>query len=147
MVYQPALFYCLWVLQDLAILKETCRFWKKKCQELFDNPTWNTWDGILPYSLPTLGPVLGLLTLLSLGRFLFNKIMTFIKGQLDAIKAQSLQILYHKPSLGDGFDDILTNGFKITHLMLGPSPFQWDGQDSLWWATERRKPPLVWMAT
>jgi hypothetical protein len=50
--------------------------------------------------------------------------MTFIKGQLDAIKAQSLQILYHKPSLGDGFDDILTNGFKITHLMLGPSPFQ-----------------------
>jgi hypothetical protein len=39
---------------------------------------WNTWNGILPYLLPLLDPVLGLLILLPLGPFLFNRIMTFI---------------------------------------------------------------------
>ena len=74
---------------------------------------WNTWNGILPYLLPFLGPVLGLLTLLLLGPFLFNKIMAFIKGQIDAIKAQPLLIHYHQlamSDLGDDFDDILTKG-------------------------------------
>ena len=57
---------------------------------------WSAWNGILPYLFPFLGPVLDLLILLSLGPFLFNKIMAFIKGQIDAIKAQPLQIHYHR---------------------------------------------------
>jgi hypothetical protein len=53
------------------------------------------WNGILPYLLPFLGPVLGLLISLSVGPFLFNKSMAFVKGQIDAIKAQPLKIHYH----------------------------------------------------
>ena len=67
----------------------------------------------MPYLLPFLDPVLGLLILLSLEPFLFNIFMAFIKGQIDAIKAQSLQIHYYQltmSDLGDSFDDILTNG-------------------------------------
>jgi hypothetical protein len=39
--------------------------------------------------------------------------MAFTWGPIDAIKAQPLQIHYHHlamSDLGDGFDDILTNG-------------------------------------
>ena len=68
---------------------------EKRRQELFDNPMWSAWNGILPYLLPFLGPVLGLLISLSVGPFLFNKSMAFVKGQIDAIKAQPLKIHYH----------------------------------------------------
>ena len=73
---------------------------------------WSTWDGILPYLLPFLDPVLGLL-ILSVGPFVFKRIMAFMKGQIDAMKAQTLEIYYHLlavSDLGDDFDDILTNG-------------------------------------
>ena len=39
--------------------------------------------------------------------------MAFVQGQIDAIKAQTLEIYYHLlavSDLGDDFDDILTNG-------------------------------------
>jgi hypothetical protein len=55
---------------------------------------WSAWNGILPYLLHFLDPVLGLLILLSLGPFLFNRIVAFIKEQIDTIKAQPLQIHY-----------------------------------------------------
>ena len=57
---------------------------------------WSTWNGILCYLLPFLDPVLGLRILLSLGPFLFNRIMAFTWGPIDAIKAQPLQIHYHR---------------------------------------------------
>ena len=69
---------------------------------------WSAWNGILPYLLPFLGPVLDLLILLSLGPFLFNKIIAFIKGQIYAIEVHYYQLTMS--ALGDGFDDILTNG-------------------------------------
>ena len=72
---------------------------------------WSAWNGILPYFFPFLNPVLGLL-ILSVGPFVFKRIMAFMKGQIDAIKAQSLQIHYYQltmSDLGDSFDDMLTN--------------------------------------
>lgn len=62
--------------------------------------------------LPFLGPVLGLLILLSLGHFLFNKILAFIKGQIDAIKASVCRCIPLAGNVRPGrwFDDILTNG-------------------------------------
>ena len=73
---------------------------------------WSAWNGILPYLLPFFGSVLGLLILLSLGPFLFNRIVAFIKEQIDTIKAQPLQTHYHQLVMRDlenDFDDILTN--------------------------------------
>ncbi|XP_036134460.1 syncytin-2-like [Molossus molossus] len=51
----------------------------KRRKELFDNPLWSGLNGVLPYFLPLLGPLLGLLLIVSLGRFLFNKVMAFIR--------------------------------------------------------------------
>lgn len=68
----------------------------KRKRELFDNPLWSGLNGILPYLLPLLGPLLGLLLLLSLGPVLFNKVMSFIKQQIEAIKMQPIQVHYHR---------------------------------------------------
>lgn len=61
---------------------------RKHQQELekrtFDNPMGSVWGGILPYLL-FLGPVLGLLILLSLGPLLFNKTMAFIRERIGIV--------------------------------------------------------------
>nr|KAF6480817.1 hypothetical protein HJG59_010626 [Molossus molossus] len=68
----------------------------KRRKELFDNPLWSGLNGVLPYLLPLLGPLLGLLLLLSFGPIIFNKIMAFIKQQIEAIKIQQIQVHYHR---------------------------------------------------
>ncbi|KAM7158099.1 uncharacterized protein WM277_001591 [Molossus nigricans] len=73
----------------------------KRRKELFDNPLWSELYGVLPYLLPLLGPLLGLLLIVSLGPFLFNKVMAFIKQQIDAIKMQSIQVHYHRLEMAD----------------------------------------------
>ncbi|KAM7045519.1 endogenous retrovirus group V member 2 Env polyprotein-like [Molossus nigricans] len=57
---------------------------------------FSMFDGILPYLLPLLGPLLGLLLLLSFGPMIYNKIMAFIKQQIEAIKIQQIQVHYHR---------------------------------------------------
>lgn len=68
----------------------------KRWKELFENPLWSGLNGFLPYLLPLLGPLLGLLILLSLGPFLFNKLMAFLKQQRETIKMKPIQVHYHK---------------------------------------------------
>lgn len=69
---------------------------EKRRRELAESPFWNGLNGLLPYLLPLLGPLLGLLIILSLGPFLFNKLMAFIKQQIDAIKVQPIQVHYQR---------------------------------------------------
>lgn len=63
-----------------------------KRREMASNPLWTGLNGFLPYLLPLLGPLLGLLILLSLGPMLFNKLMAFIKQQIEAIQAKPIQV-------------------------------------------------------
>ncbi|XP_053421581.1 uncharacterized protein LOC128567978 [Nycticebus coucang] len=77
-------------------------------RKIMDNPFWSGLNGFLPYLLPFLGPLLGLLILLSLGPFLFNKVMAFIKQQIDAIKMQPLQVHYHRLAMEDEHITITT---------------------------------------
>ena len=57
---------------------------EKRCKELFDNPMWSLWNLALPFLLPFLGSVLGLLLLVSFGPQAFNRITSFIKSQIDS---------------------------------------------------------------
>lgn len=67
-----------------------------KRREPFENPLWSGLNRFLPHLLPLLGPLLGLLIFLLLGPFLFNKLMAFVKQQVDAAKMHSIQVHYHK---------------------------------------------------
>lgn len=58
------------------------------------NPFWPGMGGMLPYLVPLLGPLLGLLILLSLGPVLFQKLMTFIRQQIEALQAKPIQVHY-----------------------------------------------------
>lgn len=65
-------------------------------------------ESILPYIIPLLGPLLGLSIFLLLGPFLFNKLMAFIKSQMDAIKMQPIQLHYcclDMAEMGDNCDE------------------------------------------
>lgn len=75
---------------------------EKRRKELFDNPLWSGLNGMLPYLLPLLGPLVSLLIMLSLRPCLFNKIMTFLKQQVDTIKMQPIQVHYHKLDMAEG---------------------------------------------
>nr|XP_021529218.1 syncytin-1-like isoform X2 [Aotus nancymaae] len=73
----------------------------RRRKALADNPLWGGWNGLLPYVLPLLGPLLGLLLLLSIGPVIFNKVMAFIRTQIEAIKMQPLQVPYHKLEMAE----------------------------------------------
>ncbi|XP_033619826.1 syncytin-1-like [Fukomys damarensis] len=74
---------------------------EKHRRELYENPFWNGLNGFLPYLLPLLGTLLGLLLLLSLGPILFNRLVAFIKQQIDTMQAKPIQIHYHRLDLID----------------------------------------------
>ncbi|XP_058152465.1 syncytin-1-like [Dasypus novemcinctus] len=67
---------------------------EKRRKELADNPLWSGMNGLLPF----LGTSVWLLLL---GPILFNKIMAFLKQQLDAIKMQPIQVHYHRLDMAD----------------------------------------------
>lgn len=67
---------------------------EKRRRELSSNPLWTGLNGFLPYLLPLLGPLLGLLILVSLGPMLFNKLMAFVRQQIEAIQARPIQVHY-----------------------------------------------------
>ncbi|XP_062954402.1 syncytin-1-like [Cynocephalus volans] len=67
---------------------------EKRRKQLAENPLWTGLNGFLPYFLPFLGPLVGLLLLLSLGPFLLNKVTAFVKQQIEAIQARPIQVHY-----------------------------------------------------
>lgn len=68
---------------------------EKRRQELFANPMWSAWNGILPYLLPLLGPIVGFLMLISFGPWAFRKLTDFVKNQLDSATKQ-VAVHYHR---------------------------------------------------
>ena len=69
---------------------------QKRLKELFDNPMWSFWNGALSFLLPFLGPVLGLLLLVSFGPWAFNRITSFVKLQIDSSLNKSVSVHYHQ---------------------------------------------------
>ncbi|XP_062940767.1 syncytin-1-like [Cynocephalus volans] len=69
---------------------------EKRRKQLAENPLWTGLNGFLPYLLPFLGQLVGLLLLLSLGPFLLNKVTAFVKQQIEAIQARPIQVHYQR---------------------------------------------------
>lgn len=64
---------------------DICSWWTKQHR-----------NGLLPYLLPFLGPLLILLIILSIGPVLFNTIMASIKQQIEALKVHPIQVHYQR---------------------------------------------------
>lgn len=64
--------------------------------------SWFSTSPWLTTLLPSLlGPLLGLIILLSLGPVLFNKLMNFLKQQIDQIQSKPIQVHYQRLALAD----------------------------------------------
>lgn len=74
------------------------------------------WHEFLQYLLPFLEPLLGLLILLSLGHFLCNKLMTFVKSKMDVLKIQSIQVHYHHLGMAEMED--MAEMMNLNHRLL-----------------------------
>ncbi|XP_045410734.1 syncytin-1-like [Lemur catta] len=77
----------------------------KRRKELFENPLWTGLNGLLPYLLPILGPLLCLLLLITFGPWAFRHFTDLIKRQIDAILAKPIQIHYQRLAIEDGFGE------------------------------------------
>lgn len=86
----------------------------KRRKELFENPLWTGLNGLLPYLLPILGPLLCILLLITFGPWAFRRITDLIKQQVDAILAKPIQIHYQRlidrDGLGEGYLGFLPTG-------------------------------------
>ncbi|XP_023051236.1 syncytin-1-like [Piliocolobus tephrosceles] len=74
---------------------------KKRRKELAANPLLTGFHGLLPYLLPFLGPLLTLLLFLTLGPMIFNKLMAFVKQQIEAFQAKPIQVHYHRLEMNE----------------------------------------------
>lgn len=81
---------------------------ERRRRQLIDNPFWTSFHGFLPYVMPLLGPLLCLLLVLSFGPIIFNKLMTFIKHQIESIQAKPIQVHYHRLEQEDSGGSYLT---------------------------------------
>ena len=79
---------------------------QKRLKELFDNPMWSFWNGALPFLLPFLGPVLGLLLFVSFSPWTFNQISSFIKSQIDSALNKTVAVHYHWLDIRDSAKDL-----------------------------------------
>ncbi|XP_037367520.1 endogenous retrovirus group FC1 Env polyprotein [Talpa occidentalis] len=74
---------------------------ERRRQELAENPLWTGLNGLLPYLLPLMGPLLTLLILVVVGPYIFNRIISFVRQQIQALQAKPIQVHYHKLEMRD----------------------------------------------
>ncbi|XP_058527856.1 syncytin-1-like [Ochotona princeps] len=66
-------------------------------RQLAENPLWTAWNGLLPYLLPLLGPLTGLLIVISVGPCIFNRLQQFVRDRLSV--TQALVLTQHYQAL------------------------------------------------
>lgn len=66
----------------------------RRRKELFENPLWSGLNGLLPYLLPILGPLISILLIVAFGPWAFRKLTDFIKEQVGQMLAKPLQVHY-----------------------------------------------------
>lgn len=69
--------------------------------------------------MPLLGSLTSILLLVTLGPFIFNRIIGFIKQQIDSLAQRPLQIYYHRLDLAD-------RGLAGPEVDNSPSGAAWD---------------------
>uniref|UniRef100_U3KNQ8 Syncytin-Ory1 n=1 Tax=Oryctolagus cuniculus TaxID=9986 RepID=U3KNQ8_RABIT len=81
---------------------------ERRRRAMAENPFWTGWNGLLPYLLPLLGPIVGLLVVLSIGPCLLNRLMTFIRQQVDNLAARPIQIHYQSLAMEDPMENVIS---------------------------------------
>ena len=66
----------------------------KRKKQLYDNPFWSAWNGILPYLLPLLGPLCMLLLVATIGPCIINRLRIFITEQMRSTRLLVLRTQY-----------------------------------------------------
>uniref|UniRef100_A0A4X2KFV1 Syncytin-1-like n=2 Tax=Vombatus ursinus TaxID=29139 RepID=A0A4X2KFV1_VOMUR len=73
----------------------------KRRRELFENPFLSNLHGFLPYILPLVGPIFVFLLALTFGPWVFRKITSYVKQQLDKALSKPIQVHYCLLDTGD----------------------------------------------
>jgi len=90
---------------------------REKAEKWYQN--WFSDSPWLSTLLPSLlGPLVGLLLLISFGSWAFNHLTSFVKQQVDNIAAKSIQVYYHRLAMEDAFDE------GQAHLHISSQPRQ-----------------------
>ncbi|XP_036130979.1 syncytin-1-like [Molossus molossus] len=72
----------------------------KRRKELLDNPLWSGLNGFLPYLLPLLGPLAGLLIILAVGPCVFRALVNMIQSRTQDLRIMLLST-YYQPLPGE----------------------------------------------
>ena len=72
----------------------TLRSLKRQC-------FWTGFNGLLPFVLPFLGPILTLLLLVSFGPCIINKLAQFVQKRMEAIQLMNVQVHYQRLAAHD----------------------------------------------
>lgn len=92
----------------------------KRRKELYENPLWGAWNGVLPYLLPLLGPLLSLFLILSAGPCVFRWISSFINSRLENARHQVRATAY--AVLRDRDPEAYAMIARLTYDRVGSSP-------------------------
>lgn len=65
------------------------------------SPFWTSFNGLLPFLLPLLGPILTLLLLLTFGPCIINKIAQFVQKRVEAIQLMNVHVQYQRLATRD----------------------------------------------
>nr|XP_020818692.1 syncytin-1-like [Phascolarctos cinereus] len=102
-------------------------------RKLFENPLWSGLNGVLPYLLPLLGPLIGLLLLFSFGPWAFTRLTSFIKTQIEASLKNTVNIHYHQLASSEDPTDTMEEGLQFSKLVHPES------RCSRWWRNIKDK--------
>ncbi|XP_077014272.1 syncytin-1 [Tamandua tetradactyla] len=74
---------------------------EKRRQELAESPLWSAFNGLLPYLLPILGPLITLLLIISIAPAVIRKILQLVKDQVNSALGRPIQVHYQRLHLQD----------------------------------------------
>lgn len=74
---------------------------EKRRHALMTSPFWTSFNGLLPFLLPLLGPILTLLLLLTFGPCIINKIAQFVQKRVEAIQLMNVHVQYQRLATRD----------------------------------------------
>lgn len=74
---------------------------EQRRRQLAKNPLWSGFKDLFPFLLPFLGPLVALILILTIAPCLLNRLMTFIRQQIESAQAKTIQVHYQHLEMQD----------------------------------------------